>query len=223
MATYWENSCSFGLRYVSWYKYLIVSLVFSHLGFWSGNLFLIAPFPDLCLLVPFDTLRSWLALMSYDPYLVVMRLSNDANWFSTMFPFLRNLFRYYFMHTMRGTAEIERCASTACVFTYGWANQILIARVAMSHDEGILTFKYEDIISQTQNVVKKLFECSGVDTRHVERAIAALSRDSQRGSGVSRTNLGDASHRYISEVTRVKCDAILTKFNLPPLGKDFRI
>ena len=47
------NSCSFGLRYVSWYKYLIVSLVFSHLGFWSGNLFLIAPFPDLCLLVPF--------------------------------------------------------------------------------------------------------------------------------------------------------------------------
>ena len=52
MAIYWENSCSFGLRYVSWYKYLIVSLVFSHLGFWSGNLFLIAPFPDLCLLVP---------------------------------------------------------------------------------------------------------------------------------------------------------------------------
>ena len=23
----------------SWYKYLIVSLFFSHLGFWSGNLF----------------------------------------------------------------------------------------------------------------------------------------------------------------------------------------
>ena len=53
MATYWENSCSFGLRYVSWYKCLIVSLAFSHLGFWSGNLFLVAPFPDLCLLVPF--------------------------------------------------------------------------------------------------------------------------------------------------------------------------
>ena len=37
----------------SWYKYLIINLVFSHLGFWSGNLFLIAPFPDLCLLVLF--------------------------------------------------------------------------------------------------------------------------------------------------------------------------
>ena len=42
-------------------KYLIVSLVFSHLSFWSRNLFLIAPFPDLCLLVPFhctDTVES---------------------------------------------------------------------------------------------------------------------------------------------------------------------
>ena len=61
MATYWENSCSFGLRYVSWYKYLIVSLVFSHLGFfWSGNLFLIAPFPDICLLVPFNSTSRYL-------------------------------------------------------------------------------------------------------------------------------------------------------------------
>ena len=53
MATYWENSCSFGLRYVSWYKYLIVSLVFSRLGIWSGSVSLIARFPDLCLLVLF--------------------------------------------------------------------------------------------------------------------------------------------------------------------------
>ena len=37
----------------SWYKYLIVGLVFPHLGFWSGSLFLIAHFPDLCLLVLF--------------------------------------------------------------------------------------------------------------------------------------------------------------------------
>ena len=38
-----------------WYKYLIVGLVFSHLGFWSGNLFLIAPFPGPCLPVPFNS------------------------------------------------------------------------------------------------------------------------------------------------------------------------
>ena len=37
--------------------YLIVYLVFSHLDFWSENLFLIAPFPDLCLLVPFHCIN----------------------------------------------------------------------------------------------------------------------------------------------------------------------
>ena len=68
MATYWENSCSFGLRYVSWYKCLIVSLVFSHLGFWSGNLFLIAPFPDLCLLVPFFAMAIY-SSYSYHPWI----------------------------------------------------------------------------------------------------------------------------------------------------------
>ena len=36
----------------SCFKNLIVNLVFPHLGFWSGNLFLISPFPDRCLLVP---------------------------------------------------------------------------------------------------------------------------------------------------------------------------
>ena len=40
----------------SWYKYLFVNLVFSHLGFWSGNLFLIAAFPELCLLVPLNNM-----------------------------------------------------------------------------------------------------------------------------------------------------------------------
>ena len=37
---------------------LIGKLVFPQLGFWSGNLFLIAPFPDLCLLVPFNMAKT---------------------------------------------------------------------------------------------------------------------------------------------------------------------
>ena len=36
----------------SMYSYLIVNLVFSRLGIWNLNFFLIAPFPDHCLLVP---------------------------------------------------------------------------------------------------------------------------------------------------------------------------
>ena len=39
----------------SWYKYLIVYLVFFPPRFLELNVFLIAPFPDRCLLVPFHT------------------------------------------------------------------------------------------------------------------------------------------------------------------------
>ena len=53
MATYWEIAAHSAYDMFHGIKYLIVSLFFSHLGFWSGNLFLLAPFPDLCLLVPF--------------------------------------------------------------------------------------------------------------------------------------------------------------------------
>ena len=53
MATYWEIAAYSAYDMFSWYKYLIVNLGFSNLGFWIENLFLSVPFPDLCLLVLF--------------------------------------------------------------------------------------------------------------------------------------------------------------------------
>ena len=53
MATCWETAAHSAYDMFSKYKYLIVNLVFSHLGFWSGNFFLIDPFPYHCLLVSF--------------------------------------------------------------------------------------------------------------------------------------------------------------------------
>ena len=48
-----ENSCSLGLRCVFKVFVPICQFSFSHLGIWSMNFFLIARFPDHCLLVPF--------------------------------------------------------------------------------------------------------------------------------------------------------------------------
>ena len=79
--------CSIGYNYVSWYKYLIVSLVFSHLGFWSGNLFLIAPFPDLCLLVPFY----WRPYMASQVHINSLNLGlNFKPWFENFKPGFEN-------------------------------------------------------------------------------------------------------------------------------------
>ena len=66
----------------SWYKYLIVSLVFSHLGFWSGNLFLIAPFPDLCLLVPsHEAAQLYFQSIQISPSYVSILSDSCASWY----------------------------------------------------------------------------------------------------------------------------------------------
>ena len=49
-AYYWEIAAHSAYNMFSKYKYLIVNLGFSHFGFLSGNFFLIASFPDHCLL-----------------------------------------------------------------------------------------------------------------------------------------------------------------------------
>ena len=55
MAAYWEIAAHLAYDIFPWFKYLSVNLVFHTLGFWSGHFFLIAPFPDHCLLVPSHT------------------------------------------------------------------------------------------------------------------------------------------------------------------------
>ena len=46
------SSCSHGLRYVIFVLVSDCQFGFFPLGFWSGTLFLIATFPDHCLLLP---------------------------------------------------------------------------------------------------------------------------------------------------------------------------
>ena len=53
MVAFWEIAAHSAYDMFSYFKYPIVNLVFSHLGFWSGNFFLIARFSDHCLLEPF--------------------------------------------------------------------------------------------------------------------------------------------------------------------------
>ena len=70
MATYWEITAHSAYDLFSLDKYLIVNLVFFHLGFWSVNFFLIAPFPDHCLLVPFHVLDAGCGMGNYAKALI---------------------------------------------------------------------------------------------------------------------------------------------------------
>ena len=54
MADYWGIAAHSAYDMFSWYKYLSAISVFSHPSVCGVGIFLIVPFPDHCLLVPFD-------------------------------------------------------------------------------------------------------------------------------------------------------------------------
>ena len=170
-----------------------------------------------------DTILSYVAAKYCEPYPAVICACADTDWFSNLCPYFKNFVRYFYVSKITDSPEIPQDSTTTCVFAYMWAYFILFARDAMSRDRGILSVKYEDILARPREAVRQIFEHLQIDTRHVDRAVSSLKRDSQRGSVMSRANLGETSNKCMSTVDRINTDAIFSKFNLPPLGEDFRI
>ena len=104
---------------------------------------------------------------------------------------------------------------------YMWIKYILIGRDALSRDQNILAVKYEDLVSNKFETCRMIFEKFGIDVKHLNVALSAFSKDSQRGTVVSRDRMG--SRTPVSDFDKIKCDAILSSFSLPQLGDDFRI
>ena len=170
-----------------------------------------------------NTINSWLSIMQCEPFLEVMTSCANADWFSMLCPYFRNLERYNFVSILKDfkQKQIPTDANTACVFAYMWSLCMLIARDAMSHDPSILPVKYEDIIARPKEILKQLFDNLDIDIIHLDNAVISMERDSQRKSIVSRDRL--ATSKFISTADKIKIDIILYKFNLTLLDKKFRI
>ena len=170
-----------------------------------------------------DTMRSLLAVMAHEPYLVVLRTCTDAVWFSNIFPYFRYVLRFYFTSNRKDAQGMPVEIKTICMAATSWASHILYARERMVLEQITFSLKYEDILSRPKEVIMQIFERLGIDIIHTDRAVASLSRDSQRGSPLSRENIGDSSLRFMSETDRINCDAILTKRSLPRMSEDITL
>ena len=71
VAAYWELAAHSAYLMILLDTYLSVNLVFSHLGFWCGNLFLISQFPDHCLILSFSSVK--LGLQEYVTFLFLFQ------------------------------------------------------------------------------------------------------------------------------------------------------
>ena len=170
-----------------------------------------------------ETLISFLAIIMSEHFGFVLSYCVDAVWFSRVCPYFRNLFHKMYIWQLKGYPDISEDANTSCILAYKWATSVLTARHAMSHDRRIYPIKYEDILAKPEDAVRRIFKRLNIDTDHVEQAVFSLSRDSQPGSLVGRNKLKTVSKREMSITDRINANAILSKYDLPCLGVDFRI
>ena len=170
-----------------------------------------------------DTIGSYLAVMASDPYPVVLRSCTDSEWFSNFVTYFRNFLVNYFVSKRKTFVDVPHNVSAAGVLCYGMANYILLARDAISKDPKILPIKYEDILSLPRETLSNIFDHAGILGEPLHSALACLERDSQRGSPVGRDKVKETTALRMSLLDRVKCDAILSKYNLPRMGEVLRI
>ena len=170
-----------------------------------------------------DTVASYLAFLSSMSYSDLGRYLYDDDRLAVAKPFFKNQSEIYFLCKLKELEDTNVCSNTVEMFAYMWANYILVARDAMSCDPSILPIKYEDLMLDKWKICKMIFEKLGLDMGHLNTALSAFDRDSQRGSIVSRHHIGSTPRKRIPEVDRRKADAILFHYNLPSMGDDFRI
>ena len=118
---------------------------------------------------------------------------------------------------------LSKVTNSVGLFTYMWAIYMLVAHDAMSKDHNILSVKYEDLVSDKVETCRHIFEKLGIDLPYLNHALTAFNRDSQRGTILSIKRIGQSSSRLITSQELVEADAILSCYNLPRMGEDFRL
>ena len=176
-----------------------------------------------------ETVSSYLALLSSVPFTVVGRACLDSEWLAAARPYFKRQTEVHFIRTLsesagpHGDAMNSKVFNSITMFTYMWANYMIIARDAMARDDNILPVKYEDLVTEKLETCKRIFKKFGLDMSQLSTVLTAFDRDSQRRSVLSRARIGNTPSRQISDQDRIDADVILLSYNFPLMGYDFRI
>ena len=166
-----------------------------------------------------DTVSSFANALTSLPYGLVLRSCSDNEILSTILPIFRKMLRFQIGTKRKKAQEVPLNVNTIGILTYLWAEQIKVAKDAITLNQNILPVRYEDIVSKPMETIRLIFENTGVDLKHLSEAVSSLSKDSQRGTVLSRSRIRSQG-RNIALADRIKADAILTIYNLPLMGKE---
>ena len=170
-----------------------------------------------------ETMTSLLGFLSSMPYTDLGRIAFDSDNLSFLKPFFRQQSAIYFLPEFKDYPTKKcRYSNTAECLAYMWALYIIYIRDFMSRDASILPIKYEDLVAEKRKMCEMIFERLDINVRHLNDALRAFDKDSQRGSIVSQNKIGNTPRKKLTVEDRRNADVILSIFKLPPMGDDFR-
>ena len=169
-----------------------------------------------------STIASYGPSMGATPYDFLICACADNEMISSIVLFFRKQFRLGIQSKLNTMPDIP-LTKTFEQMVHMWANFMILARHAISCDPHILPLRYEDIVSHPRGTITDVFRTLKLDLKHMDTALTALDRDSQRGQAISGTLLKRDPRRQISEANRVIADSILLGYNLPPMGETFTL
>ena len=166
-----------------------------------------------------ETVSSWLGIMVSVPYMVVLRAFIDSEEVSAVTSAFRKMWEGVVICHLRDYPEFYLNTNTIGIFTRMWVHFVLQAREAIARDTNILPVKFEDILSEPEKTSEIIFQKIGVDSKYLKTAISAFSKDSHRGTVLSRSRIADDPRRRISEADWLIADRILASYRLPRMGE----
>ena len=174
-----------------------------------------------------ETVSSYLAILSSIPYTTIGRFCYDSKWLSVVKSYFRHQMDTHFIRTLPEDPLYEimksKTFNTVTTFTYMWVNYMLIAREAINQNDDILPVKYENLLAEKREMSQAIFKKLGLNITHLNTALTAFDRDSQRTSLLSRARIGSTPTRLISDKEKMDCDIILAIYKFPLIGNDFCI
>ena len=171
----------------------------------------------------FETLLSFMAMSASMPYTIILRTCIDNETISSVLLFFRRNLRSLLLSNVKNSEDVPLNTNILGMFTHMWSNYILLAREAMSQNPDILPVKYEDLKENPTEFCKMIFKKLNIDPTNINESLPIFTRDSQRGSVLSQSQVKTSKARKISNTDRIAVDVILSGYGLPRMGEDFRL
>ena len=170
-----------------------------------------------------ETMSSFLKFSAIKPSQKILRFCADTERIAAVFTSPRALNIQVLGIVHENQFKDPKAMDTYEMIATFWASAVCLAKHIKSSNNDLLLLKYEDLIDNPYKFCSDLFRAVDIDISEENNALCALEKDSQEGTIMAERSSGKDPWRHFTNDSIQKANIILSVYQLPPLGEEFRI